>query len=307
MRIGRWKYWGPGLMVLVLILCIKGIGCSHFNLRPPSGNPPPQPALQLQPVEMIPPGTVIGESPPPGWTHLILKTHPHPGAGDLGRLNETTTELASFLFTAFLAEVKPQVVDGVRHYRLGRVAVGVGTRINGRETIISPDTQNELGADLGILARTVLSKWYEGALKDHLVARSATMGLVDTPVTMLREGKHRPVVLRYALLVDEHTGRLDTLLWLIDCDDQGGYHGPSSPIEWLPPNKVEDCILHVDGNEFNLLGVPSDIAFAMYRLPRGRKEIDFPSPLSAVAGRVHLSPDQARMLEAGLRALLAAN
>jgi hypothetical protein len=122
---------------------------------------------------------------------------------------------------------------------------------------------------------------------------------------MLRGDRHRPVVLRYAVLVEETTGKLDTLLWLLDKDEGGGYAGPVGPMEWLPPNKIEDCVLHVDSREFTL-GNPTEKAFAMSRLPQGQKQIDFPASMRAAAASQKLTAETASDLEAGLRAALKA-
>src|SRR5918912_1578101 len=94
----------------------------------------------------------------------------------------------------------------------------------------------------------------------QVMARSRTTAFVDAPARLLRHGKHCPVTLRYALLVDERTGALEALMWLLDREG-GGYQGPSSPVRRLPPNLIEYAVLHVDGNEF-ALGLPTDWAFA---------------------------------------------
>jgi hypothetical protein len=255
-------------------------------------------------MALIPPGTVIGREAPEGWSHLVIKTYPRPGAGDLDRVNDNTMRLASFIFTAFVADVRGQQVRGDTRYRLERIAIGLGTNINGRETIISPDTQKRLGANLGLLARTVFNKAYEMQREAAVVARSDTLGVVDTVATMLRDGKHRPVVFRYVLLVDPRNGRLDTLLWVIDRDGEGRYTGAVGPIQWLARTKIETVVLHVDGNEFTL-GVPSENAFAAQRPPQGDKEIALPEELKSVAAQPRLSDEAARQLDARLRDCLA--
>ena len=42
------------------------------------------------------------------------------------------------------------------------------------------------------------------------------MAILDTPSVMLVGGKHQKVTLRYMLLVDPRSGRLDTLLWALE-------------------------------------------------------------------------------------------
>jgi hypothetical protein len=169
--------------------------------------------------------------------------------------------------------------------------------------ILSPERQRALGADLGFLERAVLSRAHEKLRDVQVVARSDTLTLIDAPNWLQRDGKHVSVILRYAVLVDPDTGKLDTLLWVIDRDEQGGYRGAAGPMEWLPPNKQEDCVLHVDAKEFSL-GVPSERAFALNRIPQGRKQVALPDSLKVLAGRMRLSQDMAAQLEQGLREVL---
>jgi hypothetical protein len=255
-------------------------------------------------LELIAPGTVLDRDAPKGWSHLIIKSHPRVAAGDVDQVSDHTVRLSSFLFTAIVARVQPDRGTGRPPYHLSGLAVGLGTKVNGKDIILSPETQKRLGANLGLLARLVLSTAQERLHDVHVVARSDTLALVDAPALMLRDGRHRPVMLRYALLVEAATGNLETLLWLIDLDAKGGYLGASGPIEWLPPNKHEDCVLHVDAKEF-VLGTPTEKAFAMYRMPRGRKQLALPDDLKAAAGQAQLSAALAQELEAKLREALA--
>src|SRR5262249_2603636 len=246
-------------------------------LAPAARSAPPVAAPRF---ELIQPGTVIGKDPPKGWSHLIIKSHPRIRPEDLRQVSPLTAELAGFLFTAFVANVDEERAGGEVRYRLGAIAFGVGTSINGRDTIISPATQQRLGANVGLLGGQVLAKVYDGQQNVRLAGFTRTMALVDTPMVMLRGNRHRPIVIRYALLVDAGTGRLETLAWLLDRDDRGGYQGPASALEWLPPGKISDAVLRVDPSEITL-GVPSDIAFALVRIPEGQKQIAFPEEVKA--------------------------
>jgi hypothetical protein len=246
---------------------------------------------------------LIAKEAPRGWSNLVIKSFPRPGAGDAQQLSQQTTQLASFLFTAILADVRQDQATRGR-YRLARLGVGMGANLGGHDMIISPETQHRLGANLGFLGRRVLSEAQDKLRGVVLVARSNTMGILDAPSVMIRGDRHRHVTLRYALLVDADNGRLDTLLWVIDKDPRGAYTGVGSDIEWLPANKLEDCVLHVDTSEFNALGIPSDLAFAMNRLPQGQKQVPLPEDLKALAVQSTFTPATARDLETRLRALL---
>jgi hypothetical protein len=245
-------------------------------------------------MDRIPAGTVIGDGPPAGWSHLIIKSRPRPGTGDFRQVSADNTRLAGFLFTAIVANVSAQ---GGRQ-RLDRLAVGMGTRVGDEDVIVTPDSQARLGADLGFLARIVLSRADERLKETVVIARSPTLAVFEAPALMRRGERHRGVVLRYAVLADEKKGDLETILWLLDDGE-----APAGPMEWFPPNKAEDCVLHVDAREFTL-GSPNEKSFAMDRLPQGKKQIDFPEAIRAVAARPRLSAATATELEAGLRAAL---
>jgi hypothetical protein len=256
-------------------------------------------------VALIPPGTVIGAQAPEGWTHLLIKSQPRAAEGDVDQLSADVRELSGLFFTALLARVDEREFRGQRRYVLAAVASGLGTRIGERDTIISPDTQEKLGANLGFLARIALRKGSDRLDKVRVVARSESLALIDAPVMMLREGRHQPVALRYAVMVDPPSGRLETLLWAIREDGRGGYRGVLGVAEWLPPNKIEERILHVDANEFSL-GLPTENALAMVRLYRGQKQLQFSEDLKASAGKARLTPEAAVALETGLWGLIRA-
>jgi hypothetical protein len=255
-------------------------------------------------LQLIRPGTVIGTRGPEGWTHLVLKSQPRLPEGERRRVSQTTAYYATLLFTATAAAVEAQEQNGVKRYRLARIGLGVGLNVRGRgDIIVSPETQQMLGADLGFAGRIVLSEFYEKLKGIRLVAVSPTAAVMDTPAFMPRGRGHAPVVLRYAFLVDPDSGRLDTLVWRIDRDDRGQYQGTVGPMEWLPPNKQVDAVLQVDTNEFTL-GVPSERAFAVTAIPAGQMRFVIPAGLRAAAGAPRLTAEAARQLDAGLRQLI---
>jgi len=97
----------------------------------------------------IPPGTPIAESPPTGWTHLVFKTRSELASGDRDQVPDWAADLTRVLFTAMVARVRSTQVEGAVIYRLEKVAIGLGTRIGNRDVILSSDTQEALGANLG--------------------------------------------------------------------------------------------------------------------------------------------------------------
>jgi hypothetical protein len=263
--------------------------------------------VTVRSVEMIQPGTVIGNQAPRGWTHLVIKSRPRMEREMARKVADSTAELASLLFTAIVADVRadPHAQDEAR-FCLARVGVGVGTRLSGRDVILSSETQQQLGADLGILEQMVLSGGEKELKKMRCTARSRTLAILDARGVLAVEGRHYPVVLRYALLVNPRTGRLDTLLWVLHFKgEQQQYGGPLTHIQWLPPNLVDDCLLHVDTNEF-IFGFPTSLAFAMARPPQGWRVIAFPNELRGAAVQARFAPAVAQNLQWELHKLVSA-
>jgi hypothetical protein len=259
--------------------------------------------LEPRAVDRVPAGTLVADVPPDGWTHLVVKSMPRVASGDVDALSDKTSWLASFLFSTILAEVaEDRALEGPPRFVLKRIAAGVGMRIGRRDVVITTDTQEKLGANLGLLARQVLSETEERLGDTRVVARSDTFALVDARVTMLRDEKHRKVVLRYALLVDPTTGGLAALLWPIDLDKDGKLLDAAGPIEVLPQNKREDCRLHVDKSEFTL-GLPTEEAFAIENPPAGRVAVNMPETLLPEAVAPVLKADGFARLERSLRSL----
>jgi hypothetical protein len=299
------------LLVLFRSRALLGtVGCLWVTgLLDPSRSPAPPldpPALEAvtgydvtaRPVARIRPGTVVAGGPPEGWSHLVLHSRFGVSAGDVSRFPTPAAQAVAALSTVMLADVAPGPP-----YRLGTVARGVATTIRGRDVIVSPTTQEKLGAGLDLAARLTLERMEKHAQRTHVVARAPTMAVIDEPTFLLREGRHRPVLLRFALLVRPADGRLDALLWRIDGNARYGYEGAAGPLQWLPPSKEESCALHADAREFTL-GVPhKESALALTALPGGRR-LPMAGPLRDLAGRVPLTVDQAAELERLLRAAL---
>jgi hypothetical protein len=265
--------------------------------------PPTTPTWQAEydvtsrPPEAIPPGTVVGQTPPEGWSNIVIKSLPRVRPADRPKVKDLVARMAEWMFTAFLADVRSDP-SGSPPRRLRAVALGLGCSVHGRDTIITPE--NPAGAKLDWITRTILTKGYERQKQAVVVFQGATAGLVDTPVWFRVDGKHRLVRFRYALLVDGPGGPLDTLAWQLDA--AGKLADPPACV-WLKPDTIDTAELFVDPNEFTL-GVPSEAAFAVDGLPPGRSLGDLPAALRPLAATTRFTPETARDLEAGLRRFL---
>lgn len=290
----RIRFFGQLLLSVLLVCCLTDVACS--------GGKPGTQAYDVaqRRLDLIPAGTVIDKKAPKGWSNLIIKSYSRPGEGDAKLLSPLADRLSRLLFTAILANVKAERTSDGKRYKLAKVAVGVGMNIRKKDTIITPETQQRLGAGLGLLARVVLRTAHDKLAEINVVARSPTLMLFDSPGYIAREEEHKPIALRYVLLLDASSGRLDTLVWVLDREERGTYSGPVGAIQWLPPNLTGDCVLHVDAREFSL-GQPTEKAFAMTGPPKGEKEIAFPADLKPLSVRKRFTASMAAELETKLR------
>src|SRR5262249_23932602 len=145
------------LLAAALLGAAGVVGLSWWA-GPRPQDPPKMIDLVPKPVALIPPGTVIPDGPPEGWTHLLDKSRSHVHSGATDRLNDTLKHLASFLSSAVVLRVEPDPAKGLPPYRLGEIAFGISAVIDGKDTIISSQTQAKLGARLGFLERLGLSR-----------------------------------------------------------------------------------------------------------------------------------------------------
>ena len=257
--------------------------------------------VQPQPIDLIPSGTVIGDTAPGAWSHLILKSLPRATEGDTDRVHPSNLEIASKFSTAIVARVDPvRNGRGEASFSLAALAGGVSTRVGANDTIVTPDTWRKVGADLSMVTSQVLKEVYRQQCLVNVVVRSETFAIVDTPVVVRVREKNRPMMLRYGIIVDERTGRLDTFAWLIHLDEKGRYGELESQLHWLPPNHVVQCPLHVDVSEY-FLGVPSRKAYACVSVPRGRVQWDVPDDRRVLLVRSKFLPAEATRLDAWLR------
>lgn len=264
--------------------------------------------LSAAPPEVIAPGTVVGTSAPAGWSHLVIKSLPRvreserervPAAPVVGR--DLTVRMASWMFTAFAADV---VRDGpTGRYRFRAVGLGLGARAaDGRDVVVTSSTAKAHGVEMNWIKEQVLDTGYRVQGRAVLPVRGPTFALLDTPVIARCTDRNRYVRYRYALLIDPATGGLDVLLWVLG--GEGGECADLTRAVLLPPNCLDEAELVPDPREFDG-PKPTDLSFAVDRLPPYRVEMVLPAALRAQAAQTKFAPAEARALEDGLRTQLA--
>jgi hypothetical protein len=291
------------------VAAVAALGLISWAVWPPRTHAPTWAAeydVAARPPESLAPGTVVGRSAPAGWSHLIIKSLPRVRPGEESKIpllaRSQTVSMARWMFTAFVADVRPEPRGAETRFHLRAVALGLGTATPAGDTIITPETADQYGVELGWVTRTILTKGYETQRLTTVVAHGPTFALVDTPVWYRCGEKHQLIRFRYALLVDAPSGRLDVLVWLHD--PQGECADGSAVV--LAPDSMDEAELIPDPKEFSALGIPSDKALAVDRLPRYRARLLLPPDLQTLAAQGKYTPAEAGSLEAGLRQLLDA-
>ena len=260
----------------------------------------------LRKVPMLPPGTRVGPKLPPGWTHLGFILNRRVEKGDVEDVPKITVRMAAEFRIMGLARVV-RVGSGERvEHRLDRVGLGFTKVLDGAYQVVS--SKDEDSSDrIGFIRTQVLATYEKAVLGDELrqVVRTPTMVIFDNDAIMLDNQRHRKMVLRHAVVVAPKTGKLETLIWLVEPGPQDTYKMSRSYIWVLPRGKVTDQVINVQANRFTLLGTPKSDAFAVVDYPNARK-IKCPGALREVGATRTFDATSARQLEAQLQVLLRA-
>jgi hypothetical protein len=215
-------------------------------------------------------------------------------------VSQSTYRLSSLVFTSIAARVEAVPGSNPKRFVLGDIGLGLGTNVQGRHVVLSPETQAQLGANLGFQERIVLSECHKRQAMARAVARTQTMAVFDTHAVMIRDGRHRLAKVRYAVLLDPRSGQIATLCWGVDLDNQGRPYVSNTALEWLPPNKVDELTLYVDPAQITL-GIPGDLAFAVNQVPQGQARIALTSDLALLTGSAKYTAQSTEELETQLR------
>ena len=255
-----------------------------------------------KPVDQLPAGIRFGNEPPKDWSNLILFAVGRLASGDLEVVTNTVARYAKLFNIVILANAEQ---DAAGEYFLEKVCFGFSMVIGGQNTVVTPDTQKQLGARLGFIGRGVLSGNHS-ALQDILqVARSRTTVIVDAPTIMLDDGEHREMICRMAIWVAPATGKIGTAVWLLNDDGRSSndYRIVEDVFQYLPENMREDRIMNVDADRFTL-GIPAQDAFAVVRIPQG-KPFGFTDEMRALAGARRFDAQKYQALWSSMAAAMA--
>jgi hypothetical protein len=248
----------------------------------------------------IPPGTVIEESPPLGWTNIVRVIEPVLTEKDL----QNTPEMVAFYAQLFKDITLAKVEKFGSVHELKLLAVGLTAKVKGKDTVI--DLNHRYGADLGLLGGRLLVA-YEHGFKDHMwqVVQTPTLRVFDERQLFLREGKHIAMLVRNAVRVDRKSGQLTTLAWLLtDSKDEENLLAEET-MQLLPDGYREKYNPNIKYDKF-VLGFPaSDGVIARREICQG-KSVPFTPTLRRLAARKNYTREEALELEEALRAAASA-
>lgn len=254
--------------------------------------------VREQPIKWIKPGTVIKKGSATGWSHLVFAAYPRIGAGDVGDVGANVKNIAKKFTIACVGQVEGSGEGGKAPYRLVDWRIGLGTIIDGKNTIISSDKQ--LNADLGLIEGQVLRQT-EKDFKSGIIqiVRTPTMCVYDCKAIILINDQPTDMFIRYVILARESDGRLATLTWLFD----DTYKLHNTPMQYLPAGFNEDRVMSVDAEKF-FLGIPQKGAIAQVKMA-GSNPIQFTPALKVLAAKKRYKAAEAKKLEAELWKLWA--
>ena len=248
----------------------------------------------------IPPGTVIEESPPVGWTNIVRLIEPVLTEKDLQNTPKMVAFYAQLFKDVTLAKVEKV---GSRH-ELKLLAVGLTAKVKGKDTVI--DLTHRYGADLGLFGGKILAA-YENGFRDHMwqLVQTPTLRVFDERQRLLRGGKRIVMLVRNAVRVDRKSGQLTTLVWLLtDNKDEDNILAEEN-MQLLPDGYREKYNPSIRYDQF-VLGLPiSDDVIARREITQG-KLVQFTPALRRLAARKTYTREEALELEEALRAAASA-
>ncbi len=256
------------VLIFLATICLS-IDVSTANAEEVATPASERMSFQPKPLPLIPPGTKFASGPPSGWSHLISFVNVTLTSGDAAAVSDTVRYYAEFFNLVMFANVDRNAVG---KHELDQVAIGFSMPINGKNTIVTSDTQGELGGELSLIGRGVLKSNVEALARVQQVARTSNSMLIDAPAVFLRAGEHREMIVRHYVWVFPKNGNVGTLVWLLDPSPKVAPN-PSrmkiadTTVVLLPPNLHEYRVMDVDADKFSIFGIPAKDAFATVSLP----------------------------------------
>lgn len=260
----------------------------------------------LREVSRIEAGAPISEETPGRWNRIVLLARPRISSGDVDKLPTAVRNSVSQFVLTIMASVERVVDQSTQQprYTLADVGIGYSAEINGELKVVTVADADKVGFSLGLFTRLMLAENEKQLATAKLTARTSTLVIIDAKSFVLRSSEHKEYLMRHFVWVDSRSGRTAALVWLIKRDPTGGYVVEvEEPARWAPAGLREDRAIHVDGSQFNFLGIPNERAFAIERLPPG-KLVPWTEEAKAVAAIEHFDVDSLQRISTALNNML---
>ncbi len=245
---------------------------------------------------LLEPGTRVDTTAPPGWSNLVIKSILHLSSGDVATLPASAKHTATLFRTVVLADVRERS-GGQGGFQLRRVGAGLSLLHDGAEIVVNSASLKKLGVELGTLDGLVLARAERALGRGRFIAETPTFAVYESPVEFADDGgKHRSILLRYAIVVDPETGKLRTACWSID-ESPTRREAPAT-LRLLPDSLVFECGIHVAARK--AVGVSYAWGFAMTELPTG-KSLPMPGELAEWSTRNPANEDEMKRMERAVR------
>lgn len=250
-------------------------------------------------LPVIRPGTQVTNRVE-GWSHLLMVCEPTLAGGDIDDIDNFARGMAGRFNLTLAADVRR---NNDSTYYLRSLGCGFAVKQDSGYTLVSADESP--GVELGFIERIILQR-NEAVMKDVMqFARSLHMAIFDAKTYILSEDEHRDGYVRHAVLVDPASGQVSQVLWLLA--PKNGQNNqlriPKNTVRVVPVGIIEKRPIHVDKRHF-ALGLPTDRAFALMELPRG-KDVQVPNDLLPLFTAHRLRAEQVPQLQTALEKMVA--
>lgn len=251
--------------------------------------------IRSTPLSLIPAGTRIDSAKNvSNGCRLVLLANPRVAAGDVTSASKKVREYASMFCMALIAKVD---TNSEGRFQLTDLSVGNCVAINDGWTAITANSYKEHDIALDFFARQVLARSEQNLRQARVVAKGDSFRIFDAEAIVRKGTDHVPMIIRHIVWVNSQSGKLATMVWLLE-QDGGDWKMVEDKFHALPPKYLEDRVFSVKADEITL-GIPSQKAFAINGLPRG-KEIPANPPLKKLAAAKSYSEESQQALVAAL-------
>ncbi len=249
--------------------------------------------LTPTPLPRLTPGTVVGPSPPDGWSHIMLKLRVKYEPDAKIQIPGPVAEASGALTCVAVVRAKAVAgADGPVDV-LEQVAQGMSMTTADGDMVVSSARPADCKR-LGWLATTALKSAEADMQQQFIVARTPSLWVFDIRSRILRDGRILPITRRYAVQLSGHRGTMSILYWDRPHDADGN---SPAPVEVTRVAAGLDDVLPMGVCDRDTL--TADL-FACKRGPAGTP---FPLPdWGRDLNRTPLTADTVRRLEAEIAA-----